>query len=181
MLRRMLALKRHEAPPPGFFDDLPERVRAGIRCDAAERARPWWQRLATRPGWRPALAGACALGGVVGVAWKAGFEPGARLGLPARLAEATEMVSGASVATPLTASGYVRTLGEGTPSVADSVNPHLGSTPPPWLFRPALRQPAPASFAMPYSAPPGFRWGPGVVDRFHCLPVEFETNAPPTP
>lgn len=175
-LRRMLALKRHEVPPPGFFHDLPGRVRAGIRADAAERARPWWQRLAARPGWRPALAGACALGGVVGVAWKAGLDPNARPPLAARLAEATAVGSGAPAATAPPALGFGLRLGEETPDVAGSVNPHLSSAPPPWLFRPGLRAPARATHEVPYSAPPGFRWGPGVVERFHYLPVEFETN-----
>lgn len=180
-LRRMLALKRHEVPPPGFFDDLPERVRAGIRADVTERARPWWQRLAARPGWRPALAGACALGGVVGVAWKAGLDPGARPGLPARFAEVTAMAPGTPAATAPSNVGFVRRLGDETREVAGSVHPHLSSAPPPWLFRPALRAPARATHEVPYSAPPGFRWGPGVVERFRYLPLEFETNAPSMP
>ena len=36
-LRRLLALKRHETPPPGFFDQLPHRIMAQISTPAQSR------------------------------------------------------------------------------------------------------------------------------------------------
>lgn len=85
------------------------------------------------------------------------------------------MGSGGPAAATSTLS-FGRRLGEDTREVAGSVNPLTSTAPPPWLFRPGLRAPARATHEVPYSAPPGFRWGPGVVERFHYLPVEFETN-----
>lgn len=58
-LQRLLALKRHEVPPPGFFDAFPDRVRARILAAETTPAVPWWERLQGWSGWRPALAGAC--------------------------------------------------------------------------------------------------------------------------
>jgi hypothetical protein len=60
-VRRLLAWKRHEVPPPGFFAAFPGRVRARIRQPARAPLVSWWERLWTGELWRPALAGACAL------------------------------------------------------------------------------------------------------------------------
>jgi len=62
-LRRLLALKRHETPPPGFFNDFSRRVAAGIQArerrsqhmgsGRLEREAPWiiriWQALEAKP------------------------------------------------------------------------------------------------------------------------------------
>ena len=42
-LKRLLALKRHEEPPPGYFDRLPGEVRARIAL-AETSPEPWWRR-----------------------------------------------------------------------------------------------------------------------------------------
>ena len=63
-LQKLLALKRHEPPPPGYFTNFSSKVMA--RLEAAELAAPapWWQRVLA--GWqtRPALL--CAYGLLVG-------------------------------------------------------------------------------------------------------------------
>ncbi len=70
-VKKLLALKRHEEPPPGYFDRLPGEVRARI-AHAQANPEPWWRR------WREALdfspvratgyaATACAL--VLGGLW----------------------------------------------------------------------------------------------------------------
>lgn len=79
-LRRLLALKRHEQPPPGFFDDLASEVRHQLRSGSTEDDRveavveqvPWLHKLFQLFQTRPAFAGAfgavaCALviGGIV--------------------------------------------------------------------------------------------------------------------
>lgn len=43
-LRRLLALKRHEVPPPGFFERLPYRVLVNIRAGSEIPDQPWWVR-----------------------------------------------------------------------------------------------------------------------------------------
>lgn len=80
-LRRLLALKRHEQPPPGYFHGFSRevviRIRAGEGRDSAGWEQvsweaPWlqrlWQSLSVRPAWSGALsAAACALviGGIL--------------------------------------------------------------------------------------------------------------------
>jgi hypothetical protein len=44
-LRRLLALKRHEIPPPGYFEDFSARVIGRIRAAEAVRELPWLLRL----------------------------------------------------------------------------------------------------------------------------------------
>jgi hypothetical protein len=68
-LRRLLALKRHETPPPGYFEKFSREVAVRIRAgevggmaDAFERL-PWLFRLLSAFETKPAFAGgfACAL------------------------------------------------------------------------------------------------------------------------
>jgi hypothetical protein len=70
-LQRLLALKRHERPPPGYFDAFPGKVLA--RIEAAERARhaSWWQRLWTQFDAKPLVA--CAYGVALGSVLVLGF------------------------------------------------------------------------------------------------------------
>jgi hypothetical protein len=70
-LRRLLALKRHEQPPPGYFNDFSRQVI--VRIKAGERGQegnflerltweaPWLQRLWSAFEARPILAGACGV------------------------------------------------------------------------------------------------------------------------
>src|SRR5438094_5722 len=67
-LRRLLALKRHEQPPPGYFNDFSGQVIARIRAGApADRETgsermvweaPWLRRLWAAFETKPILAGA---------------------------------------------------------------------------------------------------------------------------
>jgi hypothetical protein len=71
-LRRLLAIKRHEQPPPGYFDDFSSqvivRIKAGDRGEQADILERlfgealWLQRI------RAALEGKPILAGVAGVA-----------------------------------------------------------------------------------------------------------------
>jgi hypothetical protein len=70
-LRRLLALKRFEQPPPGFFDrfsrEVIQRIKAGERGDPASTvdrlfAEPrWLQRILAAFEEKPAVAGAFGL------------------------------------------------------------------------------------------------------------------------
>jgi len=65
-LRRLLALKRHEIPPPGYFEDFSGRVIGRIRAGEGVRQLPWLLRLLqafeTKPAYPVAFAsGLCTL------------------------------------------------------------------------------------------------------------------------
>ena len=61
LVRRLVALKRHETPPPGYFRGFSARVIARIEHDESARSQPWWGRLGRLMEGRPALLGANAL------------------------------------------------------------------------------------------------------------------------
>lgn len=43
-IQKLLRLKRHENPPPGYFRDFSNGVMAKVRKLEAEKPRSWWQR-----------------------------------------------------------------------------------------------------------------------------------------
>jgi hypothetical protein len=64
-LRRLLVLKRHEIPPPGYFTDFSGRVIAQIRAEAGASSRRSfsespWQKFLQIFEMKPALTGAFA-------------------------------------------------------------------------------------------------------------------------
>lgn len=58
-LKKLLSLKRHEQPPPGFYRDLPGRVLQQIEAEEA-RSPGFWERLVGAFELRPALSTAFA-------------------------------------------------------------------------------------------------------------------------
>ncbi|MCI0744726.1 MAG: hypothetical protein L0Y58_04895 [Verrucomicrobia subdivision 3 bacterium] len=62
-LQKVLALKRYERPPPGYFNNFSTKVLARIESATAVQPLGWWQRLGLEFDFRPALV--CALGVVV--------------------------------------------------------------------------------------------------------------------
>jgi len=94
-LRRLLALKRHEQPPPGYFNNFARevcvRIRAGERAsDSGFFARlldfqGFWASLETKPALAGAVGvAACAflLGGIVYSTEKMDNAPQAYMALP---------------------------------------------------------------------------------------------------
>jgi hypothetical protein len=55
-LRRVLALKRHETPPPRYFNELPGRITARIAASGPEAQETLWDRLRRLFSERPAFA-----------------------------------------------------------------------------------------------------------------------------
>lgn len=66
-LRTLLSLKRHEVPPPGYFETFSSKVIARIEADALAEPAGWWERLLRRFDAKPVLAGAysVAIGGLL--------------------------------------------------------------------------------------------------------------------
>jgi hypothetical protein len=44
-LKKLLALKRHEQPAPGFFSELSETIHDRLQHPVPEPAQTWWERL----------------------------------------------------------------------------------------------------------------------------------------
>lgn len=59
-LRKLLALKKHEQPPPGYFNRLPGKIMARIESSELAAESTWWDWLVARFDARPILA--CAYG-----------------------------------------------------------------------------------------------------------------------
>lgn len=60
-LRRLLALKRHEVPPPGFFDRLPNQIMARIEREPSSRWEEMLDRLLAISWFQTAASGAMAV------------------------------------------------------------------------------------------------------------------------
>jgi hypothetical protein len=50
-LRRLLALKRHEQPPPGFFNDFSQQVIARIRAGEKPEEAGFWEQFFEQAPW----------------------------------------------------------------------------------------------------------------------------------
>ncbi len=57
-VRKLLRVKQHEIPPPGFYRDFPSRVIARIDAEGLHPGRSWWQRFVDDLALRPATAAA---------------------------------------------------------------------------------------------------------------------------
>jgi hypothetical protein len=108
-LRRLLSLKRHEAPPPGYLHRFPAEVISSLKAERqgrrqsarSENGPAWILRFVERLQARPALAGVvgaglCALmiGGVV-VNEKGGQRPTAMPSLLSEITTAPQPTAGA--------------------------------------------------------------------------------------
>ncbi len=119
-LRKLLALKRHEEPPPGYFDRLPGQVRTRI-AQAQTRPEPFWRRWFAAFDFTPAMATGYATVTVL------------LLGAALWLARSTHPSGSSQLAT--------------TPPAVTNQNPALlaSNQPPAGLFSPPTLQVQPAS------------------------------------
>jgi hypothetical protein len=60
-LRKLLALKRYELPPPGYFANFPARVLRKLEAVEASRSSSWWRRLGLDFDLQPAMVCGCGV------------------------------------------------------------------------------------------------------------------------
>jgi hypothetical protein len=58
-LRKLMALKRHEQPPPGYFDRLPDKIAARLVQEGG--APSFWDKIVAGFSFRPSFAYSFAL------------------------------------------------------------------------------------------------------------------------
>ncbi|MBI2929240.1 MAG: hypothetical protein HYY24_26545 [Verrucomicrobia bacterium] len=63
-LMKLLACKRHEQPPPGYFTNFAVKVIARIEAQEMAQQSSWWQRLVAHFDAKPVLA--CSYGLAIG-------------------------------------------------------------------------------------------------------------------
>ena len=83
-LRRLLVLKRHEVPPPGYFNRLSDQIVARLHGPEPLEPLTWWERFGLDFDLKPALV--CGLGVLVCGLLAAGVIAGTQLGETASLA-----------------------------------------------------------------------------------------------
>jgi hypothetical protein len=139
-LRKLLAWKRHELPPPGYFQRLPDRVIDRIEAEGIQPRSAWWERLLHEVRVEPVVAGAYGLlvGGllILGLSLSEAVQP----------EESSASVLGSAWFSAVPSSALAPA---GPALVVDPpVNPTDGSS----SFNPVLGKPSPFSRALAGSA-----------------------------
>src|SRR5258705_6571868 len=114
-LLRLLALKKHEQPPPGYFDRLPREIKSRLR-EEKTMSHDWWEELGREAGWmqrmwstlaqKPALAG--AFGAIIctvvisGILYSQKVEPSQIVSVPSVDSTAAELLHAATNSLALT-------------------------------------------------------------------------------
>jgi hypothetical protein len=135
-LRRLLALKRHEMPPPGYFDRFSERVIARIEAQEHRLQPSWWEKMLGLLEIRPLVAaagGAVALGLLAAggsALWSVQPDPTASIAIaiPWVTLDSPMAADAATGAGPRTALDPM--------DASSSVNPVLVKHAPPGMFDP---------------------------------------------
>jgi hypothetical protein len=145
-LQKLLALKRHEQPPPGYFYYLPEKIMVRLEQEQEKESlavhSTWWEWLVARFDARPWLAGAyaCAMSGLLIM----GF----------RVSQIMQAENAEGVATPL-----ARMLDPNNITPAPFLQNHFAN--PAGLVNfsstePVYYEPAPLPFSRQYTLQPTF-------------------------
>ena len=83
-LRKLLELKRHETPPPGYFEGFSSNLIARIEAEDARPTPAWWQRFFPSLDASPLMVG--AYGVIVASLVIAGVQLAGQAGSPEELA-----------------------------------------------------------------------------------------------
>jgi hypothetical protein len=128
-LRKLMALKRYEQPPPGYFNRLPDKIM--VRLERGEGQPGFWERLIAAFSFRPALAYGFSLAAFsalsLSVIYTVKTQPGESAQTPLNNgwrngAPDEALASQFDGSVPLHAANW---MGNTTPSNADSALPSL--------------------------------------------------------
>jgi hypothetical protein len=130
-LRRLLTLKRHEVPPPGYFENFSDNVIARIQAGETARELPWLlrflQAFESRPAYPVAFASSLCMVLLFGIV---------------SVQQSTEI--GTGFATMPTSSPFAMSSGNGLSSSSGQQMPAVGDTNAPINFSdPSLFQSQP--------------------------------------
>ncbi|MCF7668986.1 MAG: hypothetical protein K9N48_04320 [Verrucomicrobia bacterium] len=153
-LRELLKIKRLEQPPPGFFDELPNRIIARIIEDKAQAQTPWIVKLANifpRPVYYPLAAilviALCVAGLNLSLSTNTSHA-GANADtewLKMSLSQSTPTSIQPFADNASTESENVVT----TSSTGSSLNPVMAEQPPDFLFKPETQQAQTVNYQFP--------------------------------
>lgn len=143
-LQRMLALKRHEAPPSRFFTGFSDKVINRLHSPESPEIQTWWRRLGFDPDNKPVLI--CASGVVVCVLLGVGLIASLRVERPKAVPQLIDDQSRFVVAPPVSA--MANPTAPTVPAAGADVMPQVGAPvilPPPSPFGPDKLQPTRAT------------------------------------
>ncbi len=147
-LQRLLALKRHEQPPPRFFNDFSDRVLGRLHIAAPAEPMSWWQRLGLELDLKPAFV--CAWGivlcGILLTGIISSLQLGANDGRRALLVPGPQVDSLDPLASPLVAAGV--SVDRPRPGFSGSINPVLATHSSPALLNHFTLMAHPAGFSI---------------------------------
>jgi hypothetical protein len=136
-LRKLLALKRHEQPPPGYFRSFSNNVMARINTAEGDAESAWvlrlWQAVTGRPLVSGAFAATAAGLLLFGILFMQGDETALNTALTGGSGSPTTMTA---VPGPAANSATIPRLAQGNQEDINSTNPLPNAVQPPSLFGP---------------------------------------------
>jgi hypothetical protein len=136
-LRRLLALKRHEIPPPGYFNNFSGQVISRIRAGAAKSLSleaPWlfklFQAFSAKPAFASAFASALCLLLVFGIVFAERPDYSAPQPLLAQAAENSPLAAVSQAALPSDQTMFASSISNNSMSSLQPVASLFGSRNP---------------------------------------------------
>lgn len=145
-LRRLLAAKRAEQPPPGYFNTFASKIVARIEAEELAAPKPWWVRWFASAPWSPGLATAntaivTGLALLGGTAWYFKARPDRKVGVETAGRPASLQPGSSQTAPPLASVPLPQLAGfDSLPFARGGTRMGFVQTPPVVPFQ--LRQPS---------------------------------------
>ena len=145
-LRRLLAAKRAEQPPPGYFNTFAGKIVARIEAEELAAPKPWWARWFASASWTPGLVTAntaivTGLALLGGTAWYFKSRPDRKGGLETAGRPQSLQSGSSQTALPLTSVPLPQLAGfDALPFARGGTRMGFVQSPPPVQFQ--FRQPS---------------------------------------